>query len=471
MYDGQNLNLTVNEGGATLSLTGTGSGSAMGGTYSLVASGCGKDDSGTFTATQIKPLNGALQGVLHSTKNQGVLQGGDFAMTGEILQGDNIGASTAQVTGTISSPNFPCFANATLSGTISGASLQLNIIGLTGAVIGSIGTSSSFPVLVRTDGSGFSGFGGITGGAGPYLVDHAPTCFLNNTGTVDTRDSGSVCVDIGTATSCKQTVAFSVNPLVFSPVLVGLGTASQTVTLTNQSAAAIDLGNFGTVPGSEFTADVSACGTALAARSNCSITVAFSPDAACPPFGLGAPASSPLVCPLPITAPLSLSVPNDPDSPHALLLSGTGVDAVNPDVIEHNFGVVPVNTVSSPSTVNLVNFGTAPVTISGVFTGGLDINGNFVPCDPAMQPLCNFVTASQVRPRTCQPAALTDSCTGQTLAPLASCRVDIVYCPTTGTGGNTDTLYLEIMTDERKQDGTPTLDATRVVVQLDGKSQ
>lgn len=64
MYDGQNLNLTVNEGGATLSLTGTGSGSAMGGTYSLVASGCGKDDSGTFTATQIKPLNGDRKSVV-----------------------------------------------------------------------------------------------------------------------------------------------------------------------------------------------------------------------------------------------------------------------------------------------------------------------------------------------------------------------------------------------------------------------
>ena len=91
-FDGQNAVLTVNEGGASVSLTGTGNGSTLSGTYSLVASGCGKDESGTFTATLVKPLNGTLQGLLHSTDTNGSnLNGADFAVTGQILQGDNVG--------------------------------------------------------------------------------------------------------------------------------------------------------------------------------------------------------------------------------------------------------------------------------------------------------------------------------------------------------------------------------------------
>lgn len=48
-------------GGATVTLTGTVSGSTMGGSYNLVAAGCGKSETGTFTATLVKPIAGLLQ--------------------------------------------------------------------------------------------------------------------------------------------------------------------------------------------------------------------------------------------------------------------------------------------------------------------------------------------------------------------------------------------------------------------------
>ena len=478
-FDGQNLALIVNEGGATLSLIGTSSASAMGGTYSLVASGCGKDDSGTFTAALIKPLNGTLQGVLHSTDSGGrSLRGADFAVVGQIVQGDNVGATTTSITGTLTAVGYPCFTDASLSGTVSGTFIRMDIVGPSGAVIGHLGNSGAGqPVVsVRADGSGFFGFGGSSSGISPYGVSNSSTCFVDPNTSADSTDVGNVCIDVGAASNCKQNVVFSMNPLNFNPVQAGLGSATQAVTLTNQSANSIDLTGFGKITGGlgptpEYSADVTACGTTLAAGANCPISIIFTPEAACPPFKTDLPQSTPLTCPQPRTASLPLTVPNDPDSPHALLLSGLGFDAVNPDGAEHNFGVVPAHTISAPSTVTFVNSGTASVTISGVFTGGLDINGNFVPCDPAMQPLCKFVTASQVRTGTCQPASLTDSCTGQQLSPKASCKVDVVYCPPVGTGVSTDTLYLEIVTDEHKQDNTPTLDATRVVVQVDGKSQ
>ena len=174
--DGQNVNLTVNEGGATVTLTGTGSATSMGGSYNLVASGCGKSETGTFTATLIKPLNGTLQGVLHSTSNpSGGLAGGDFAITGLIAQSDNIGSSSGLLIGTLSAVNYPCFSDVTLSGTITGSSVQLNIIGPSGAVVGRIGgLSTGGAVTARPDGSGFFYFGTST--AVGYVMDKSNAC-------------------------------------------------------------------------------------------------------------------------------------------------------------------------------------------------------------------------------------------------------------------------------------------------------
>jgi len=493
--DGQNVNLTINEGGASVTLTGTASASSMGGSYNTVATGCGKSETGTFTAILVKPLNGTIQGVFHSTDTNGSnFNGADFQVTGQILQGDNVGSSFASVTGTLSAVNYPCFTSATLSGLITGTSIQLNIIGTNGATIGQIG--ALMPVAIRPDGSGFSGFGGGSG-AGPYAVDKSSTCLNDPINNIMTSDLGNVCVDLGTGTQCRQSAVFSLNPLSFNPIQTGLGTSTQTVTLTNQSTNAIDLTGFGSISGVEYSADVSACGSALAAGASCSIPITFAPVAACPIFSpTDVPISSPLKCPQPRLASLPLTVPNDPDSPHTLLLTGFGFDAIVPNVPEINFGVVLAHTISPPTTMTFTNQGTASVLVQGLFTGSISnasvappqCNGLpicFVPCsdDPAnlngngtgAQP-CFFLTASQIvssgQGATCQPSSqLQDTCTNQTLLPNTSCKVDTVFCPPAGTGVGTDTLYLQIMTNEHKADNSPTADATRVVVQLDGKSQ
>ncbi len=467
--DGQNVTLTVNEGGATVSLTGTGGASTMGGTYSLVASGCGKDESGTWTATLVKPLTGTFTGVLHSMDSSGllpVIQGSDFAVTGQLLQSGNIGATRATLTGTLSVPNlnYPCFTDATLSGSITGTSVQLNIVGTNGVVLGTIGsgTIGTKPVTAKADGSGFSSFSG-TG----YQVNKASGC--------SSQERGNVCVDIGSATSCKQPLAYSLSVAAFNPVLVGTSSTPQTVTLTNQSSLDLDLTGL-SVQGldtSDFVVDTSGCPATLPAQTSCPIVVTFTPTASCPPFLPGT--SEPRICPLPRTAAVSIPGPSgDPDSPHTLQLSGLGMDAIIPDAIDLNFGVVPAGTISPPLTVTFVNQGPVPVTISGLTIGWSDSGTgvSFAPCGTGSgTPLlaCDFVMKfSSSGPLNCAPPpSLRDSCTGQSIAPLASCKVDIVYCPLNTTSGQPIIEGIQIVTDEHNASG-PTADSTRVPVQLDG---
>lgn len=53
------------------------------------------------------------------------------------------------------------------------------------------------------------------------------------------------------------------------------------------------------------------------------------------------------------------------------LLSGIGVDAVQSEVPEHNFGVIPVGTISAPATITLTNQGPTPVMILDLYTGSI----------------------------------------------------------------------------------------------------
>ena len=478
--DGQNVTLTVNEGGATVSLTGTSSASAMGGTYSLVAAGCGKDESGTWTATLVQPVTGNFQGILHSTDGNTnanpLLKGSDFAITGQILQGDNVGATSATLTGTVSAvttaPNvdYPCFADATLSGSITGTQVQIEVIGSKGTVIGTIGsaTASANAVRVKPDGSGFLNLAG----AG-YFMNKASGCASSET--------GNICVNLGSATTCKQPVAFSQDVVAFNPMLVGTSSSAQTITITNQSATDIDLASFEAgVQGtnsSDYAVDFSACPVSpvtLAAGTSCSVSVVFTPTASCLPFNppgfAPTPVATPLTCPLPRTAALSLST-SDADSPHVVQLTGIGLDPVVPDVADLNFGVVPAKTIGAPLTVTFTNQGPNHVTIQSLTTGGPANDGStaFVQCGSATSTIqgCDFVTKSQVTPANdcTPPPTLQDSCTGQAISAGGSCKVDVVFCPV---NAGVRVEYMQIVTDEHDASGAPTADSTRVPVELDG---
>ena len=121
----QNVNVTEVAGTQTFTLTGTLSsdGSTMMGTYTSTAgmapdgSPCGYAETGlSWSAVKVPPLTGTITGSFHSTAVGTSLTNEDFAVSGTLSQGPNIGASNATVTGTLtfidpvtSLSDYPCF--------------------------------------------------------------------------------------------------------------------------------------------------------------------------------------------------------------------------------------------------------------------------------------------------------------------------------------------------------------------------
>ena len=156
-FSGQNVTLTAVAGPQTFTLTGTlsANGSTMMGTYtSTDGQGCGTAQSGLpWSATLVPSVTGTIQGNFHSVLNP-LLKNQVFAVTGSLTQGENIGASNATVTGTLNFQNYPCLANASVNGQISGNSVILKIIAANGLNVGQIGAPVGYanpsPVSVVT---------------------------------------------------------------------------------------------------------------------------------------------------------------------------------------------------------------------------------------------------------------------------------------------------------------------------------
>lgn len=169
--NGQNFQMDVNDFGGDLSLTGslptsgssTASSSAisMSGQFSTLANGCNffSSSSGTWTAIQVAPISGSFHGTFVSTEGNGTL-----TVTGTLNQSANIGASNAQLSGTIAAsssgtPFCPYLTTATISGIISGTTITVNLYGPNGAQIGAIPAGGA-PLLAGTvtpDGKSLSG--------------------------------------------------------------------------------------------------------------------------------------------------------------------------------------------------------------------------------------------------------------------------------------------------------------------------
>src|SRR5262249_13651817 len=153
------------------------------GTYTSPDGNCEASESGVFTATLIKPINGDFQGVFHSTSsNSFSLQFKDFAVGGTLRQSPNSGASNATVTGNIVAVGYQCFASASLNGTISGSTLRLTIIGSSGVQIGelgaAIGQQSPGGATVSSDGRTITGSN--TSGTGYFMANSKPCPFVNS---------------------------------------------------------------------------------------------------------------------------------------------------------------------------------------------------------------------------------------------------------------------------------------------------
>ncbi len=161
---GQTVALTENLGGTSYNFTGTLSADyqSMSGDYAGQGGACFiQGTTGTWSALLIPPLNGNFTGTLsgssYMTLLTGVTPAAPIQVSGSITQSSNAGGSNASLTGTITAVGYPCFSTVSLSGTISGQNVYLNVFDYTGEPVGFLGVPSSpATVVVPSSGGGYS---------------------------------------------------------------------------------------------------------------------------------------------------------------------------------------------------------------------------------------------------------------------------------------------------------------------------
>ena len=151
----QNVTFTIDNGGTTISLTGTLStdGQSIIGQYSALSGGCyTTPTTGTWTGELIPPLNGTFTGAFSQSQYMQTLTGinppNPIQISGTFAQDPNGVASNAALTGTLTAVGYPCLRTASLTGTISGQNVVLSVYSYNGNLIGGLGTSSSNPAIV-----------------------------------------------------------------------------------------------------------------------------------------------------------------------------------------------------------------------------------------------------------------------------------------------------------------------------------
>jgi hypothetical protein len=406
---GQTAALTAVAGSVTYALTGTisssGSGPATitGGTYTATpapGSPCGTaSDTGTLAGTSVPPLTGAFKGFFHSVRSSTGFGNQDFPLTGTLLQGENTGAASATVTGTLvfQDPktlvnDYPCLSTASVTGTISGSTVLLQIYSAGGTAVGQIGQTpgSPNPPTAVTYESAQKGYvvhnpkGAVAGSnGGGYLVTTKPC---------SGGDSGNLCLALNGSTSCDQPISFSPFALTFIPKLLGTASTPQTITLANTSSAELtglslkvterdsaafyqSGGDFNGVhsfstqdtctPESSFTLAPSG-----QQGSTCTITVAYTPQQSCSwlpsPVGINLEGTAPVQCPVSVGAILTVTVPSgsaDADNEFSVPITGLGLSAITPSVAELDFGAQALGEASPPQSVTFTNQSPNPIQI------------------------------------------------------------------------------------------------------------
>jgi hypothetical protein len=469
---GQSVTFTVVAGPQTFTLTGglSASGSTMMGTYtSTGGNGCGTPQTALqWSATSVPPLTGAIQGNFHSSLDP-LLRNQDFPVTGSFSQGENIGASSATVTGTLSFQGYPCLSGASVNGQISGNSIILHIIAGTGLNVGQIGAPAGYsnpsPVTVVSSTTGVvlqgtNGYG-ITTGACPG-------------GTLD-GDIGDVCLALGNTTGCTQPITLSPASLTFPAQQVGSAPTTQSITLTNVALAGTPLAgislSFNPQSGitslfglsdfdglANFTEQdncASSFGSpfSLAPQQSCSITISFSPQQSCPwlpSTALGG--EPPSACPFPLAATLTVNSPisADNDTAFAVPISGTGFSAIVPSTPELDFGAEALTEASVPQLLSFTNQGTNPVQIlsalnspcvnpakgsltlprppaPGLVAGLQAVMGDINPIPNGADITYNCDSDLTSKQPNFQISA--DDCSGTLLTPQASCSLEVTFAP------------------------------------------
>jgi parallel beta-helix repeat protein len=309
------------------------------------------------------------------------------------------GTWTGSLTVTDSASNSP--QTATMTGSATGAAAILNptslafgnqLVGTTSSPQTATLSNPGDATLTISSISATAGFGETNTCGSTLAVNTSCTISITFSPTTGGSQTGGVLVSDNSADSSEQEVsvsgtgttsAASLSPtsLTFPGQQVGTTSAAQTVTLSNTGTGALTISSIAT--GGDF-AQTNNCGSSVAAGSNCSINVTFTPTATGTRTGA-----------ITITD-------NASGSPQSVSLTGTGTAptaALSPSSL--NFGDQVVGTTSAAQSATLSNTGNAPLTISGITTAG------------------DF--------------AQTDNC-GTTLGAGAHCSISLTFTPsTTGT--------------------------------------
>jgi hypothetical protein len=494
---GNTVTLTAVAGNQTLALTGTLSadGSMMTGTYAVTpgtaadGSPCGSGTAQTgalpWSAKSVPPLTGSITGAFHSSSgfNSG-LSNQSFPVTGSLAQGQNIGASNATVTGTLSFidpttllSDYPCIPTGTVSvnGQISGNTVVLQLIGVDGSSAGQIGIPNSQinnsngaqPVTLDSTSNGY-----VLHSTGTGYVVNTKACRSN--ANVNAEDGGYMCLALNSTTACQQPIALSPALLTFAPQMLGsTSPTAQTITLSNTQASgsapltgltlswvaasgsSSDTGqtDFTNLPNfieQDTCASPAGSAFSLAPGQSCNVSVSFAPQASCTwlPNQGGTP---PAQCPMTESAALTVNnVPSvDNDQKFTVPVTGNVLSFIQPSTSELDFGAEAFGETSLPQLLYFTNYGATPVQILPKATCANTIYGqtHFLPHPlvesshvPGLQVVNNMVqdTNDSTIGYSCDFDATTflpnfqissDTCTGTLLLPQATCGLSITFVP------------------------------------------
>jgi hypothetical protein len=511
----QAVKLTASAGGQTFLLTGvlSSDGTTMLGTYDSSAGvttggvACGTAQYGLqWSARLVPPLSGTVNGSFHSTAG-GLLNSQYFPVTGILQQGDNVGASSATVTGTLTFQGYSCLGSShqtvTVNGGISGNTLVLQVFSDSGLQIGEIGQSSLLnpqvaPVVFDSLTSGGSI---VHNAAGSNMIGYSINTSTCNANAVPYFiDQGNVCLAIGgEGTACTQPFTVSPASLTFPGQLVGATSVSQTITLTNTdpSGAALsgmslawrpgvgalgysdfngwpnflELDSCAATPGSTFT---------LQPGKSCSVTIFFSPQQSCPliPMTGALPAQCPpfstaTVGPSALSGTLTVNSPKSPDNNKAFTIpiGAYGLSAIVPTTPELNFGAEAVGQTSVPQMISFINQGQYPIQVLGQAspqkkctsaevtstypaqsgdTDGLRVvqRNGLTASTPSSHTVVSYLCDVDLISNKPNFQLSSDTCTGRLLSPGDICSVAVAYAPQPGAGGGGLDYLLQLNTQQ-----------------------
>ncbi|HEV2426068.1 MAG TPA: choice-of-anchor D domain-containing protein [Terriglobia bacterium] len=223
-----------------------------------------------------------------------------------------------------------------------------------------------------------------------FNVKFTPTQAGTRTGDISVADSGygSPQTVSLTGTGIQGVATLSPASLTFGVQLLNTSSTSQTVTLTNNGTASI---NIISIQSPKSFPQTNNCGTTVGVGADCSITITFTPAS------IGS-----------LSGNISIS-DNAAGSPQKVSVSGTATEvSLSPTSL--NFGSVTLGTTSSTMTVTLTNVGSSSLNVTKISMTG-----------------ANSTEFAQ-----------TNTC-GSSVGAGASCTVNVTFTPA-GTGTRTASL-------------------------------